>query len=241
MVVFSSTIQYISIFYYIYLICWNSSLFSYWSATNCNSMYCMSIPILLDTNNALSLCCLSSFIRMQNLELMSENRLVFLDSCGCSHSLLSASGAACFFLIRFVEDTRVLYGDVEPARDLVYLHAKAEKSSDPLSYANIQNLIFPVPLYYGEILENIHTVSNTTFALAPVCSPMFWWEPRLIVGDTVYSILTDWILFGDWGPSLILYVLKINWSIMDHNTAVDLQLICTILHLWWRKNAYKMT
>ena len=26
------------------------------------------------------------------------------------------------------------------------------------------------------------SVSNTTFARAPVCSPMFWWEPRLIVG-----------------------------------------------------------
>ena len=25
-------------------------------------------------------------------------------------------------------------------------------------------------------------VSNTTFAREPVCSPMFWWEPRLIVG-----------------------------------------------------------
>ena len=25
-------------------------------------------------------------------------------------------------------------------------------------------------------------MSNTTFAHAPVCSPMFWWEPRLIVG-----------------------------------------------------------
>ena len=25
-------------------------------------------------------------------------------------------------------------------------------------------------------------VSNTTFARAPVCSPMFWWELRLIVG-----------------------------------------------------------
>ena len=50
----------------------------------------------------------------------------------------------------------------------------------------------------------IWLVSNTTFACAPVCSPMFWWEPRLIVLH--FKIFRDSICFtpscrGECSPS----------------------------------------
>ena len=52
-------------------------------------------------------------------------------------------------------------------------------------------------------------VSNKTFARAPVCSPMFWWEPRLIIGNkkkfrASYEVLISIVNIKSTGLDLYL-------------------------------------